>query len=79
MLEGEVVAWRAQAVNLHGERLSFRIRDEVGLRLEDLTRQAPGVILVMSLDFLAQDMDQGRLCPVGSDFNRVDKVFAPVG
>src|SRR5258708_38732710 len=79
MLEGDIIARGAQAVNLHRERLGLWIRDEVGLRFEDLTRQASRIILVVSLDFLAQNVDQGCLRPVGHDFDRVDKVFAPVG
>jgi len=55
MLEGDIIARCAQAVNLDRQRLGLRIRDEVGLRLEDLTRQAAGVILMVSLDFFAQD------------------------
>jgi aminopeptidase N len=59
MIEGDIIARCAQAVDLHGQHLGLWIGDEVGLRLEDLTRQASGVILMVSLDFFAQDMDQG--------------------
>ena len=67
MLEGEVVARRAQAVNFHRQRPGLRIRDAAGFRLEDLTCQAPRVVRVVSLDLLAQNVDQGGLCPAGND------------
>jgi hypothetical protein len=34
---------------------------------------------MVSLDFFAQNVDQGRFRPVGDDFDRVDEVFAAVG
>ena len=51
MLEGDIIARRTQAVDLHRQRLGLRIRDEVGLRFEDLTRQAARLILGVNGDF----------------------------
>src|SRR5437868_14911913 len=42
MLEGYIISRCAQAMDLNRQRLGLRIRDEVGLGLEDLTRQASG-------------------------------------